>query len=271
VANKVSKTGNSGNSSPRKPLKGRTILVTQAPHQAKRFSNLLKEKGARILKCPTIDVIPFNSPNAEKTLRGLDKYDWLVFMSQNAVSYFFDQLKRFKISRVKLKGIRIAALGKTTREALKENKLRVHLVPQVYQSEHLASAFKRKIEDKKFLILNAYNGRNVLADALREKGAEVDVLPLYKTILPIENAQMLSRYIREERIDAITFTSPSTVENFVKMLNPDRYLFRYLETLTIATLGDVTAKAVEDQGLRVRVKPSDFTIPAFVNTLSREL
>lgn len=255
----------------RKPLKGRTILVTQASEQAKRFLALLKKKGANVLCCPTIELVPHETSETAKILKQIETYDWLVFMSQNAVGYFFDQLKKNKISRSKLRGRRIAAIGNTTREILKQNKLRVHLVPSVYQSEYLANSFKSNIEEKKFLILSSVDGRNVLPDALKKKGAHVSILPIYKTILPIENAHILKKYVCEHRIDAVTFTSPSTVENFIRMLNPDRNFKRYLETLTIATLGEVTAKAVESNGLRVRVKPSEFTIPAFVNTLSREL
>ena len=255
----------------RLPLKGRTILITQATHQAKRFLNLLKQKGARVLHCPTIEITPYQSSDTEKFLNEIQSYDWLIFMSQNAVGHFFEELKRLKISRTKLKGRRIAAIGRTTREILKQNKLRVHLVPSVYDSEHLVDAFKGKIEDKRFLILSALNGRTVLSDELRKRGAVVDTLPLYQASLPVENAGKLRQYLFEERVDAVTFTSPSTVENFIRLLNPDRYMQRALETLTIATLGDVTAAAVEAKGLRVRVQPSEFTIPAFVNTLSREL
>jgi len=256
---------------PRKPLKGRTILVTQAEHQADRFANLLKRKGARVLTCPTIEIAPYEAEHMPAILDQIDTYDWLVFMSQNAVNYFFDHLKKNGIPKTKLKGRRIAAIGKTTREALKQNKLRVHLVPATFKSEGLVSAFKGKIEDKRILILSALSGRDLLEKVLIEKGAQVDVLPLYETLLPVQNKALLHKYICEERLDAITFTSPSTVDNFIQMLSPDRVMRRHLETLTFATLGDVTAKAVETKGLRVRVKPSEFTIPAFVNTLSREL
>ena len=255
----------------RKPLKGRTILVTQASHQAKRFSGLLRQKGATVLTCPTIEIQPCVTSKTAEILKSIAVYDWLVFMSQNAAIYFFEQLKKYRISKLKLKGRRVAAIGKTTREILKRNHLRVHLVPEVHTSECLVKAFKGRVEEKRFLILSAMNGRTVVQDALRARGAQVEVLPLYRTLMPIKNSVNLKKYVCEEKIDAVTFTSPSTVHNFMKMLNPDRRLRRHLEMLTIASLGDITAAAVEANGLRVRVKPSDFTIPAFVNTLSREL
>ncbi len=257
----------------RHPLKGRTILVTQAQAQAKRFTTLLKQKGATVLHCPTIDIIPLESKETTGFIKNIQEYDWLVFMSQNAVHYFFEHLKKYQIRKQKLQGCRIAAIGKITREALKQHKLRVNLTPSIYQSENLAQAFKGTVEDRKFLIVSSLNGRTILKEALEKRGAMVDMCPLYKTTVPLENAKLLMKYICEERIDAVTFTSPSTFENFLAMLKPDqqRYLKIHLETLTIATLGDVTAKAVEDRGLRVRVRPSEFTIPSFVNTLSREL
>ena len=255
----------------RKPLKGRTILVTQAESQSERFTSLLKRKGARVLVCPTIEIHPYKDPAHQDIFKQLEAYDWVVFMSQNAVHYFFERLKELNLKKTKLRGKRVAALGKTTREALKSNKLRVHLVPTIYKSESLASAFKGKIEDKRFLIVSAREGRTVLHEALKNKGALVDSLHLYETVMPTHHAASLMKYVCEERIDAVTFTSPSTVNNFVKLLNPNRDLRRHLETLIIATLGDVTAEAVENHGLRVRVRPSEFTIPAFVNTLSREL
>lgn len=257
----------------RLPLKGRTILVTQAPHQAKRFSHLLKKKGAHVLQCPTIDILSYETKEMVKILKAVKEYDWLVFMSQNAVSYFFDQLKRHKISKSVLRSVKMSAIGKTTKESLKQYKLRVHLTPPVYESFELANAFKGKIEGKKFLIVSSVNGRTVLADELKRRGAVVATLSVYKTILPLENTKLLQKYLSEERIDAVTFTSPSTVENFITMLNPhgDKSIQRRLEFLTIAALGDVTSKAVESFGLRVRVQPSEFTIPSFVNTLSREL
>jgi len=257
----------------RLPLKGRTILVTQSETQSNRFATLLRQRGAKVLECPTIEIVGLSTKETPKILRELQSYDWLIFMSQNAVYYFFEQLKKFKLTKREFKGIRIAVIGKTTREALKQHKVRVHLTPVVYQSEKLANSFKGKLQNKRFLILSAIDGRKVLAEALEKRGAQVNTLPLYKTTVPIHKSKQLLQYICEERIDAVTFTSPSTVENFVTMLNPfiHRDLKRHIELLTIATLGDVTAQAVESCGLRVRVKPSEFTIPSFVNTLSREL
>ena len=259
--------------SKRLPLKGRTILVTQAESQANRFSLLLKKKGATVLECPTIEILPYEAPQLARTFLELKSYDWAVFMSQNAVHYFFEKRRKRNLSKQVLKGVRIAAIGKTTKEALKYEKVRVTLTPQVYESQALAQAFTGAIEGKKFLILTSLQGRTVLQEELIKRGAKVDVLPLYRTILPQKNAERLKKYLSEEVIDAITFTSPSTVENFVAMLNPngERSIHRKLELLTIAALGDVTAKRVEDLGLRVRVQPSEYTIPSFVNTLSREL
>lgn len=255
----------------RLPLKGRTILVTQAEEQAKRFTNLLKQKGARVLACPTVDMIPCETPKTLPCLKQLETYDWLVFMSQNAVIFFFQLLSKHGISKARLRRLRIVAIGKTTREVLKQNKLRVHLVTPVDAGTHLMALFKGKIDGKKILVLKSFDAHPPLLDILRSKGALVDALPLYKSVLPAENSKILLRYLSEEKIDAVTFTSPSTVYNFIKMLNADSNLLKRLEMLTIATLGDVTARAVGEMGLQVRVKPSEFTIPAFVNTLSREL
>ncbi len=255
----------------RLPLKGRTILVTQAHEQAKRLTNLLKQKGARVLACPTVDMIPCETPQTLPCLKQLGDYDWLVFVSQNAVIFFFQLLSKHGISKVRLRKLRIVALGKTTREVLKQNKLRVHLVPPVDADRSLVALFKGKVDGKKILVLKSFDDQPPFLDILQSKGALTDVLNLYKSVLPAGNSKILLRYLSEERIDAVTFTSPSTVYNFIKMLNADRNLLKHLEMLTIATLGDVTARAVEERGLKVRVKPSEFTIPAFVNTLSREL
>ncbi|MBI4040442.1 MAG: uroporphyrinogen-III synthase [Deltaproteobacteria bacterium] len=257
----------------RLPLKGRTILVTQSKNQSYRFTNLLRQKGARVLECPTIEIMGLETRETPQILKRVQDYDWLIFMSQNAVFYFFELFKKYKLAKRHLKGVRVAVIGKTTRESLKQHRVRVHLTPTVYQSEKLANAFKGKLEDKRFLVLSALDGRKVLKEELEKKGAIVDTLSLYKTMVPMENSKELLKMLCEERIDAVTFTSPSTVENFITMLNPyiHRDLKRHIELLTIATLGDVTAKAVEDCGLRVRVRPSEFTIPSFVNTLSREL
>lgn len=258
----------------RLPLKGRTILVTQAPQQAKRFTVLLKQKGARVLTCPTVDLIPHETAETVQYLRDFNRYDWLIFVSQNAVTFFFQLLLRHRISKVRLRGCRVAALGKAVREALKSHGFRVHLI-QVSENpgsqQTIMNAFKGKICGKKFLILKSLGSQPAIIKLLKEKEGIVDTLPLYKTILPVENSKMLLKYISEERIDAVTFTSPSTVHNFMKMLSPDRQLLKHMEFMTIAALGDITAKTVEEQGLHVRVRPSEFTIPAFVNTLSREL
>jgi uroporphyrinogen-III synthase len=255
----------------RLPLKGRTILVTQASQQAKRFTNLLKQKGARVLSCPTVDMIPCEAPQTLFCLKQLETYDWLVFVSQNAVIFFFQLLSKHGISKARLKRLRIAALGKTTREVLKQNKLRVHLVPPVDADRSLLDLFKGKVDGKTILVLKSFDAQPPFLDIFRSKGALVDALNLYKSVLPAGNSEILLRYLSQEKIDAVTFTSPSTVHNFIKMLNADRNLLKHLEMLPIATLGDVTARAVEEMGLQVRVKPSEFTIPAFVNTLSREL
>lgn len=258
----------------RLPLKGRTILVTQAPQQAKRFTTLLKQKGARVLTCPTVDLIPHETAETVQYLRQLKMYDWLIFVSQNAVAFFFQWLLKHRISKASVRGCRVAALGKAVREALKSHGLRVHLIQIVENPEpqhSMMNAFKGKICGKKFLILKSLDSQPIIIKLLKGKEGIVDTLPLYKTILPAENSKILLKYISEERIDAVTFTSPSTVHNFMKMLSPDRQLLKHMEFMTIAALGDITAKTVEEKGLQVRVKPSEFTIPAFVNTLSREL
>ncbi|MEK7791312.1 MAG: uroporphyrinogen-III synthase [Deltaproteobacteria bacterium] len=217
----------------RLPLKGRTILVTQAREQAKRFTNLLKQKGARVLACPTVDTIPCATPKTLQCLKQLETYEWLVFVSPNAVIFFFQLLSKHGISKAQLRRLRIVALGKTTREVLKQNKLRVHLVPPGHPDSgaetHLVALFKGKIDGKKILVLKSLDAKPPLLDILRSKGALVDALPLYKSILPAENSKILLKYLSEERIDAVTFTSPSTVHNFIKMLNADHHLMKHLE------------------------------------------
>jgi uroporphyrinogen III methyltransferase/synthase len=250
------------------PLFGKRVLVTRAREQASDLSERLRVLGAIPVEFPTIEILPPESwADADHCIQQLIRYDWFIFTSVNGVKFFLDRVWALGRDLRDLKGPSICAIGPKTAEALEALKVRVEFVPQEYRAEAIFEGLKKeKLKGRSILIPRAKVARDVLPEELRKAGAVVDVVEVYRTVLPKENVAEVRDLLRKRGISAITFTSSSTVGNFVEMLGP-----KEAQDLTagipVASIGPITAEKAKALGIETTVMPAEYTIPSLVQAL----
>ena len=251
-----------------RPLFGKTILVTRAREQASDFRALLEGCGARCLEFPTIEVVPPPSwEPLDRALKTIDRYQWVIFTSVNGVRFLFQRLEVLGEDVRALHGIRLGAIGPKTAAALEERGLRLDLVPSEYRAEAVIDALgQAEIRGRRFLLPRAAKARELLPEKLVELGGEVDVVPAYQTVRPSEKAEEVRRLLHEGAIHCITFTSSSTVENFIAMVGDD-HLPSLVGTAVVACIGPITAETARKHGLTVEIIPDQYTIEALTAAL----
>jgi uroporphyrinogen III methyltransferase / synthase len=244
-----------------RPLFGKRIVVTRTRKQAGALSSKLRDLGADVIELPTIRIEPPKDLLAfGQLVQDAHTYDWLVFTSPNGVEAFFEMFFRiFKDAR-EIGGVRIAAIGPATAAKVREYRLAVDLQPEEYVAEGVVAAFKKEgdVENLKILIARAEVARDVLPETLSKLGAIVDVAVAYRTVPETEDVSGGMARFRDEGADMVTFTSSSTVENFLALklpLPPD---------LKIASIGPVTSKTVADHGLKVDTEAKVYDIPGLL-------
>jgi uroporphyrinogen III methyltransferase/synthase len=253
-----------------KPLFGKKIVVTRAREQASDFVAHLSELGAECVEFPTIEVIPpLSWKELDRAIQNLETYQWLVFTSVNGVKYFFDRLEISGQDARNLKGIRVAAIGPKTADAIQEKGVKPDLVPQEYRAEAVVEAFRKHgVKGAKILLARAAEAREVLPQELEKMGAAVEVVEAYRTVRPEGAKDEIRAMLEKGDIHMVTFTSSSTVSNFMDMFQEESDpLLKWMEKVTVASIGPVTAKTAHDRGLSVRITPSDYTIEALAQAI----
>lgn len=251
-----------------RPLFGKRIVVTRAREQASDFKAMLEALGAHCIEFPTIEIGPPPSwEPLDTAISRLRDYHWVIFTSVNGVRLFMDRLWSAGKDVRALSGLKLAAIGPKTAEALEHRGLRPDLIPKEYRAESiLESLAGEQINGRRFLMPRAMVARDILPDTLRDRGAVVDVVPTYRTVLPTDRSTKILESFQTGTIDCITFTSSSTVSNFFSLFERDR-LLPFLETVTIACIGPVTAETAVEYGLTVSVMPQEYTIPGLTQAI----
>jgi len=253
-----------------RPLFGKRIVVTRAREQASDFLACLSELGAECVEFPTIEVIPPSSwKELDRAIGNLESYQWLVFTSVNGVKYFFDRLEDSGQDVRNLKGIRIAAIGPKTADAIHGKGVKPDLVPEEYRAEAVVEAFrKHRVAGSRILLPRAAEAREVLPRELEKMGATVEVVEAYRTVKPEGDRDEIRAMLGKGDIHMVTFTSSSTVNNFMEMFEGESdQLLKWMEKVTVACIGPVTAKTAEERGLSVRIIPSEYTIEALAKAI----
>ena len=259
------------------PLAGRKIVVTRSRAQARLLRELLEADGAEVVEVPAIRISPPDDYGPVDVAIGrLVEYDWVVFTSQNAVGAFLDRAQAHAARTEDLERLRIAAIGPATGQALRSRGLRPSLEPQRFVAEALVEAFAEHVagaaggdlRGTRILLPRAADARSVLPDGLRALGASVDVVPVYRVERERDHDPEMWRRL-SGGADAVTFTSPSTVRNFVELLGADAS--RVLGGALVACIGPVTAASAGSCGLRVGLVADTYTVPGLVDALRRKL
>ena len=253
-----------------RPLFGKRIVVTRAREQASRFLSALAELGAECIEFPTIEILPpGNFDGMDKAIQSLDDYDWILFTSVNGVKYFFDRLFVLGKDIRSLKDIRLGAIGLKTAEALLEKGIRPDLLPDEYRAESMVDEFKKLgAKGLRILLPRVLGARDLLPDELRKMGGHVDVVEAYRTVMPGTGTEKVRAMLEAGGIHMVTFTSSSTVTNFIAMFKGDGdKIIQWMEGVDVACIGPVTAKSAEERGLKVRLIAKEYTIEALTSAI----
>ena len=249
------------------PLFGKHIVVTRARAQAEEFIALLCARGAIPIEAPTIRIAePKDTSALDYAFSELGSFDWIVFTSSNGVDAFMLRLQAKCLDLQAIRDIRLCAVGPATAAQLTSPKLEVALIPKEHHSSGIVDALRKHSTGSRILLPRADLAKSDLPDALRNAGAEVCDVVAYRTIPVSSLSTDVTRAFLENRVDVVTFTSASTVTNFVKLVNAT-HPAEFLGTTIVASIGPVTAKAAEQLGVKTTIIPSIHTVPALVQAM----
>jgi len=254
-----------------KPLFGKRIVVTRAREQASGFLEALSLLGAECIQFPTIEIVPPDTFDPlDAAISNLESYGWLLFTSVNGVKYFLKRLYHQGKDVRDLKGLKIGAIGPKTAKEWQRLGITPDLVPNEYRAEAVVEAFRKwNPEGVSILLPRAAKAREILPDELRKMGARVDVVDAYKTVTPTDDTAGIRDMMQKGTIDMVTFTSSSTVTNFVAMFgsNQRQLTAEWMKKVTVACIGPITAETAKNHGFSVDLMPKDYTIEALTRTI----
>lgn len=254
----------------KKKLFGKTIVVTRSRDQASEFSEQLSHLGAEVIEFPTIEIAePDDYAPIDDAIGNLADVDWLIFTSVNGVDAFFNRIFLLNRDIRDLKGVKIAAIGPATARRVTDLHLTVDSQPPKYVAESIVDEFNKMdaISGNKFLIPRADIARSFLPDQLRAQGANVNDLVVYKTVIAEPRDLRIADKLRNGEIDVVTFTSSSTVRNFVKIVGHENVTGLNGSNVIFASIGPITTKTAEELGINITVEAEEYTIPGLVDAL----
>jgi uroporphyrinogen III methyltransferase/synthase len=247
-----------------KALSGRTVMITRARAQAAQFAAELEGFGARVIACPTIEIVPPESyAQLDDAIDNIFGYDWLILTSTNAVEHFLARLVTLGKDVGELDGLRVCAIGEATTERLVAAHVHVDVVPEKSRAEGVFEALEQYIGGREhfdglnFLMPRAAVARDFLPRALEAAGARVDTVAAYRTVRPeTTDRARVEALLVGGGVDVVTFTSSSTVHNFAQLFDT-RDLRPLVGGARIACIGGVTAETAAEYGLRADIVPTE--------------
>ena len=249
-------------------LEGRRIVITRAAEQSGELRERLQELGAEVDSLPLVRFLePQDTADLDRAIRALDQFDWIIFTSANAVTFFLARCRAVgcwpNAGRTK-----VAAVGSATRLALENQDLQASLVPAEFSGAGLASELSGVISGKSVLLPRSDRASEELPSMLRKAGAKVTEVTAYITVGPEAFDCGLIDAIRDGLVDAVAFFSPSAVREFKKLMGPD-LLGKHNSRLALAAVGPVTAEAIRVAGLPVAIEADEATTASLVAGLER--
>jgi uroporphyrinogen-III synthase len=256
-------------------LAGVRVLVGRARHQASALSAGLKACGAEVIEIPFIEIRKPRSYKAfDSAIKQISEYDWLILTSVNGVDALASRMKHQGITAGALKHLKIAAIGPATRSAVEKLGLAVAVVPQRYVAESVVESLRGKVKGKRALLARAKVARDVIPRELRKMGARVDVVEAYETVVPRSSKAGLQSLMNDpkRRPQVITFTSSSSVRNFVGLLGGQECPpHTALDGIRLASIGPVTSATLRELGLPVHIEAEEYTIPGLIRAIEPQL
>jgi uroporphyrinogen-III synthase len=260
----------------KRPLDGLRILVGRARHQASALSSRLHESGAEVIEIPFIEIRkPRSCKPLDSALNKLHDYNWLILTSVNGVEALWSRLNKLGLRKKQLQHLKVAAIGPATKQAIEKRGIKVSVVPEEYIAESVVDSLRNQVAGKRVLLARAKVARDVIPRELRKLGAKVDVVEAYETVVPQSSRKKLQAVLKDlkRRPHVITFTSSSTVKNFIALLGKTMWRGRPRprkpgsNEISIASIGPVTSATLRDFGLTVSIEAEQYTIPGLVKAI----
>lgn len=259
------------------PLSEITVVITRPREQAAELKLELEKLGAQVVLFPTIEIVaPESCADLDRAVQNLSDYDWLIFTSANAAEHFLRRFEFYNREFAELDLLRICAVGEATFERFRLAQVHVDLVPEKSSAAGIFDALGEYLGDPsefknlRFLLPRSSLASDFLPQKLREVGAFVKDVTAYQTILPIKpEIGKIKALLQVGAIDCLTFTSPSTFDNFVKLLGSDNLLLRPLfGNVALACLGETTAHAVREKNLLIDIVSNNANSAAFARAIA---
>ncbi|MFB6467960.1 uroporphyrinogen-III synthase [Cytobacillus sp. Hz8] len=244
-----------------KPFEGRKVFIPRGQKQSGAFSKLVKKYGGEPTEIPLIEFQPVNDKGLRDAIQNLASYDWVIFTSKVTVEIFFSLVDE-TVSVPK-----IAVIGGKTEETIRKLGYHVDFLPHEYVAEGFIREFLPIVSKKAKILLPKGNlARDYIPNQLRTSERMVEELVVYETVFPEESKRMLRNLLEHGTMDILAFTSPSTIENFMSIVNQYQ-LHKSLKGVIIVCIGPVAKKKAEAFGLTVNVVPDVYTVEEMVNSL----
>src|SRR5438477_8529503 len=247
-------------------LFGKRIVVTRTRRQAGALSSELRALGADVIELPTIRIAPpTNLREFAELVQDAHSYDWIVFTSPNGVEAFFEIFFKLYDDARDIGGAKIAAIGPATAQRVRDFRLHVDMQPEEFVAESIIREFQKQggVENLRILLARAEKARDVLSRELSKLGAIVDEAFAYRTVPETRDVTGARRRLLEEGADLITFTSSSTVENFLALGLP------WPKGMKIASIGPITSKTATDHGLKIDIEARRHDIEGLVEAIRK--
>lgn len=250
------------------PLKNRVIVLTRSWDQSSESSGIFENLGAKVIQLPTIKIVPpANWNDFDEALNNFSSFDYLIFTSVNAVKMFISRCEEIGVNP-DFKNVKVIAIGKKTADYCFQHELAVHLTPHEFRSAGLIGELSGlNLSGKNIFIPKSSIGREELKTELEKLGAIVKTPDAYDVSIP-ERAQLEKplKELSSQKPDVFIFTSPSTFENFLKIMRLSNTQ-EYFRTSIIAAIGPTTKAAIENFNIHVDIMPEEYTMEALAHQL----
>jgi uroporphyrinogen-III synthase/uroporphyrinogen III methyltransferase/synthase len=254
----------------RLPLAGRRVLVTRAAHQAGKLSDGLRALGAEPVEVPVLEIRPpLSFEPLDKALRQLDRYDWLILTSANTLRALDERAGEQGLTLAPPASLKVAAIGEATADEARKAGFAVTLIPDSYVAESLLEGLTGMAAERRILLARAAVARDLIPDALRQAGAEVDVVDAYRNVMPDGAPEQLRRALAAG-IDAVTFTSSSSARHLAEAARAAGIDFPFAGVPAVS-IGPITSQTLRELGWEPAAEAHPFDIPGLVASTSRVL
>lgn len=252
-----------------KPLFGKNVIVTRARTQSSKLLDKINDLGGNALEVPAIKIKEIENSGLDKAIENIKDYTTLVLTSENAVKIFFERLFKGDKDIRSLSNFKIACIGNATAKAVKEKGIIADLVPEKFVAESLLELLKENLtSEDKVLVPRAKEARNLLVDELKEI-CSVDEIKIYETLKEDSHREDILNVLEKENDLYVTFTSSSTVKNFIDILGKEN-LNLIKDKAKLVSIGPITSKTIENFGLTVHKEAKEYTIDGVVEAIIEE-